>query len=162
MTHSGNMEKFIKVSLERFSVGRREAYVISPGSLGCKTLFDLVFFSLFYFLVRIQLLTTLLTGFVCAENQRWMILVCTYYLISSAKCMLFVSFPWFLSAFQAKPWMTIDIWTSRLKKIFFTCWKYPEREAENRSLWNTWQSTWEIDARNASIAGKFHLKLSCF
>lgn len=57
MIDSGNMEKFIKVSLERVSVGKREAPVINPDSLGCKTLFDLVFFSLFYFLVGIPLLT---------------------------------------------------------------------------------------------------------
>lgn len=47
MTDSGNVEKLLKVSLERLSMGKREAHVISLGSLGCKTLFDLIFFLFF-------------------------------------------------------------------------------------------------------------------
>lgn len=157
MIDSGNMEKFIKVSLERVSVGKREAPVINPDSLGCKTLFDLVFFSLFYFLVGIPLLTGF---FVEKFKDGWFL--CIYMISFPVQNVCFLCLSPDFCAFHARPSMTVDIGMSRFKKLFFTCWKYPVRESENPSLWNMWQSTQEIDARNAAITGKFHLKLSCF
>lgn len=113
----------------------------------------------------------------CAENERWVMLVCIYDLVSSAKFMLCVSFPWFSQCFSSQ--IVKHFWHWNFHRLFcscevnenkcldkkrdiFTLWKYPERQVGNWSLWNTWKSTQEIDARSASITDKFQLKLACF